>query len=955
MRIIALFIFMTLGLCFQAQQQTVDHSINPNPFEETQSITITIDGSSLNESTWGIQTTHALYLWAWSTDQNFSNEQDCPTNGTWTNSNEANRLTYNAGSDTYTITFIPTDFFSRTNMGRIGFLVKAKNGSGDKKSQDILYNVGLFQVNLTAPLENSTTLLSSGSNLAITANNSGGNADYELFSNDTSIHTATNTSSYSHTVTNITSNAFYRLEVTKGTETITKTFSVLVNPGANAQAMPAGLEDGINYNPTNSARATLVLNAPGKDYVYVAGSFNEYQPSANYAMKKDPATGKFWLELLGLTPGEVQTYQYWVVDNTPIANSPALVKTADPFSPLVLSPFDDPYIPEDSYPSLPEYPEGQEREVTAFVTGQAPYNWQVPNFDKPDKEDLIIYELLIRDFTEERTFQSLIDRMDHFVDLNINAIELMPVMEFEGNDSWGYNPSFHMALDKYYGTQEKFKEFIDLCHQNNIAVILDIALNHVYGRNPLVRMWMNDADGDGWGPPATDNPYMNTVAMHSYNVGEDINHSTAISQYYVKRIVQYWIEEYKIDGFRWDLTKGFTQNCTASDESCTNAYQQDRVDVLKMYADYQWEIDNSSYVIFEHLGTDAEEQQWANYRINENKGIMTWGIMNEQYGQNTMGYSSNSNINRIMASTRGFDKARLVGYAESHDEERLMYKNITFGNDATPSHDVTDLNTALSRMDAMGAVLYTVPGPKMLWQMGELGYDYSINHCEDGTINNNCRLSPKPVRWDYANMAEREAIYDIWAQIFELKKNAEVFSSNTYNVESGDLKPRVYIWDDTMAVTELKNIVIISNFTTTTQNTTPFFPYTGTWYNLLDNSTLEVTNTFQNYSLEPGDFRIFGNQPNTLLTEDVIAPSERLYLTVAQNAIGGKPAVIDYYTESSENLSLEIYSISGIKVHSIALDDAKGRILLDQHFESGIYLVQLKSMSGLKSVKMIVE
>jgi pullulanase/glycogen debranching enzyme len=58
----------------------------------------------------------------------------------------------------------------------------------------------------------------------------------------------------------------------------------------------------------------------------------------------------------------------------------------------------------------------------------------------------------------------------------------------------------------------------------------------------------------------------------------------------VKRVIKQWIEEYKIDGFRWDLTKGFTQNCT-SDESCTNSYQQDRVDVLKKYADYSWSLD----------------------------------------------------------------------------------------------------------------------------------------------------------------------------------------------------------------------------------------------------------------------------------------------------------------------------------------------------------------------------
>jgi pullulanase/glycogen debranching enzyme len=108
------------------------------------------------------------------------------------------------------------------------------------------------------------------------------------------------------------------------------------------------------------------------------------------------------------------------------------------------------------------------------------------------------------------------------------------------------------------------------------------------------------------------------------------------TQNYVKRVVKQWIEEYKIDGFRWDLTKGFTQNCpstvTGGQDNCTNAYQADRVAVLREYADYSWSLDPNHYAIFEHLGSNNEEQQWANYRINEtpSKGVMMWGKTNEQ-------------------------------------------------------------------------------------------------------------------------------------------------------------------------------------------------------------------------------------------------------------------------------------------------------------------------------------
>jgi pullulanase/glycogen debranching enzyme len=238
---------------------------------------------------------------------------------------------------------------------------------------------------------------------------------------------------------------------------------------------------------------------------------------------------KFWIELTNLVPGQVYTYQYWVCDQTNRpTNSPALVKTADPFSTLVLSPFDDPEIQTlGVYPNLPAYPVGQEREVTVLQTGPTAwwnYTWSsaTTNFVKPKKKDLVFYEVLVRDFDANRTYQDLINKIDYFKNLKINAIKIMPVMEFEGNMSWGYNTVYHMALDKRYGPSNKLKEFIDLCHQNGIAVILDIALNHVFGRSPLERMWMLDTDGDGWANAnangertTSESPYINLTPKHS--------------------------------------------------------------------------------------------------------------------------------------------------------------------------------------------------------------------------------------------------------------------------------------------------------------------------------------------------------------------------------------------------------------------------------------------------------
>lgn len=960
-----LILLFLASLCGTAQQQTATYSISPATFEETTSITITINGSSINESTWSV-TGNALYLWAWAFALDDTTNNGNPLNGTWEASDEASKFTYNAVSDTYTKTFVPTTYYNTTNIGKIGFLIKAKNGTGDKKSQNMLAEVGAFQVNLTSPLQNSTTILASGGSLSIAATNTNGVASYNLKSNGISIDTNASTSSYSFTHTNITGNLNYELNVTQGATTVTKKFSVVINPNTTPEGIPAGMVDGINYNPNDASKATLVLDAPLKDFVYVAGSFNDWNPGNAYAMKKDATAGstKFWLELTGLTSGTNYTYQYWVGETTPIANSPALVKTADPYSTLVLSSYDDPGIPSSTYPNMPVYPAGQDKEVTVLQTGQTPYAWSTAttNFVKPEKDKLVVYEVLVRDFDANRNYQNLIDRIDYFKNLKINAIQLMPIMEFEGNESWGYNTSFHMALDKFYGPSTKLKELIDLCHQNGIAVILDVALNHAFGRNPMVRMWMNDLDGDGFGSPTAENPYFNTVAMHSYNVGEDFNHQFPRTQNYVKRVIKQWIEEYKIDGFRWDLTKGFTQNCPSSvvggQDACTNAYQADRVAILKEYADVSWTLDPTHYTIFEHLGTDTEEKEWANYRTTEtpSKGVMMWGKMTDNYNQLSMGYNSNNSISRMTSQSHGFTANRLMGYAESHDEERLMYKNLQNGNSTNSSHNVKNLNVALSRMSAIGAVSLLIPGPKMIWHFGELGWEKSIFTCTDGIVNDNsstiagdCKLSTKPQpQWvnDWLANDSRNKIFYDWARMIGLKTTEAIFSGTATIASGVTLTPNIKITNSALATTDLKDVLIIANFDVTAQNVATGFQYTGPWYNLMDNSPYTVTDVNATINLQPGEFRIYGNKTTTLATTDFeVLKDIYIYPNPASN----------YFTLNTTTAKVQIYSITGQLVKTFVKSQAKDHQYSVSDLDNGMYFVKVyneeNQMKVMKFIK----
>ncbi|MNQ10777.1 Malto-oligosyltrehalose trehalohydrolase [compost metagenome] len=937
-----LFIFFLLSIIADAQQITVSPAI----FQVNEPIKITASFVSSTCNTMGTNPTK-VYMHA-----GIGNEGNPwqVVKGNWGADDGVGLMTKEANG-TWSITITPSVYFGLTSgqqtaATKMGIVFRSANGSQTLKlapsCSDFFVNVGSFQVTLTSPVENSTTIINSGSSFNITATNTGGAGSYTLKANGTTINTNASTSSYSYTHTNIIGNQNYELIATQGATTVSKKFAVVVNPNTVSEAMPAGLVDGINYNPADFTKATLVLDAPLKDFVYVAGSFNNWQPTSAYAMKKDPSSGKFWLEITGLVSGENNMYQYWVVDATPLANSPSMVKTADPYSTLVLSPYDDSSIPASKYPNMPVYPVGQNFEVTVLKTGQTPYNWQVTNFEKPQKEKLVVYEVLVRDFDAARSYQSLIDRIDYFKNLKINAIELMPVMEFEGNESWGYNTSFHMALDKFYGTSDKLKEFVDLCHQNGIAVILDVALNHAFGRNPMVRMWMSDPDGDGFGSPTAENPYFNTVAKHSYSVGEDFNHQSLKTQYYVNRVIKQWIEEYKIDGFRWDLTKGFTQLCTAGDNACTDSYKQDRVDVLKKYADFSWTIDPTHYTIFENLGTDTEEKEWADYRIAEtpSKGIMMWGKMTKEYNQLSMGYASESNIFRMYSANRGFTANRLMGYAESHDEERLMYKNVQYGA-SNGSYNVKTLNTALSRMSAIGAVSLLIPGPKMIWHFGELGMDDSIFSCNNGTVNDetattpgDCKLDTKPQpQWteNWLGDSNRNKIYNDWAKMITLKKTEPVFLGTATMTNATTLAVNIKITNSSLTSTQLKDVVILANFDTVAQNMIPGFQYTGAWYNLMDNSTINVADVNTPINLAPGEYRIYGNKQANLAIEDFEKGNQ---VSLYPNPVA------DYFTLGFKTSKVDIYSITGQLVKTFNTNGNTEYQFSVSGLTSGLYLVK---------------
>jgi hypothetical protein len=209
---------------------------------------------------------------------------------------------------------------------------------------------------------------------------------------------------------------------------------------------------------------------------------------------------------------------------------------------------------------------------------------------------------------------------------------------------------------------------------------------------------------------------------------------------------------------------------------------------------------------------------------------------------------------------------------ESHDEERLMYKNINFGN-ASGSYNTKDTTTALKRMELNGAFLFTIPGPKMLWQFGELGYDFPINYCPNGTINNNCRVDPKPIRWDYKAQQRRKNVYDVYSKLINLRfhpwyKNAFLTGTIDRSLAGGFKWIKVSSGDTS-------HLVVVGNFDVVQTNGTVSFPSAGTWYDFLGANTLTTTGAVQTITLQPGEYHVYVNRNinNTSTTPIFNVPS----------------------------------------------------------------------------------
>ncbi len=728
-----------------------------------QEITFQFDLSKGNAALKG--STTDLYLHAGLIPVNGGSWQHVATD--WSKNDNAYKLKF-ISAGLYSFTFTPSKFFNLTNGGEFGQMaLLVRNGDGslvqrNKNNSDLflpLVTSNTQAIRFVSPTLQPTDpitleqMYTVGDNLKlkVQATQSG---KISIWDNGLLLAESSAGLSLEKSLS-LQSNGLHELEarLEAGGKIYFSKAQLFVQSKPTIAALPIG----VNANGTTINRekgeVSFALTAPLKTSVYVLGDFNNYKALPAYAMSQTPDGKTWWVTVSNLDFSKKQTYQF-LVDGQ--------LNVADPYAELILDPQNDAALGLTAA-AVPAYPAAAQGVVGVLDLPAKSYSWKTTLFNKPAQGDLVIYELLVRDFVKQHQYTTLKDSLSYLKRLGVNAVELMPVQESEGNSTWGYNPSFHRALDKYYGLKNDLKAYVDACHENGIAVILDVVFNHAFGQSPLVQLYFEQ------GNVAGNSPWFNTVAKHPFNVGFDFNHESSYTQTFVKDVLTYWMQEYKIDGFRFDLSKGFTQKnsgTSESDLSAWNAYDASRVAILKQYQQHIRSIDPSCYIILEHLGGDQEEAELAQ------SGMLLWNNMNAVFNEAAMGWNANngSDLGRLFPSGHGMTQPSFVSYMESHDEQRLLFKCLNYGN-SSGSYNVKNLSTALKRMEQAAVFLLASPGPKMIWQFGEYGYDVSIDE--------NGRTGEKPLLWSYLQQNDRKKLFETYAKLTRFKTKNSIFQNGT--------------------------------------------------------------------------------------------------------------------------------------------------------------------------------
>lgn len=896
------FILLLTCLCISVNAQVVTTS--PAVIQEnSRDIVITFHADQGNKGLAGLTEKDAVYA---HTGVILKGSDEWMYAPSWSVNQDKYKLAY-VSANTWSLTIPDIASFYGIKEGevvdRLAFVFRNSTGTKEGKTAtggDIFVNVyPADQLSLVITPSVDPGVLSAPTKVNFVVNTTSA-ADITLYANSKELTSAKNTDnlSYEYNIeamgtTTISAKAVAGGKTVESTLTYVRPNAPVAKdyPGGKPEMGAIRAADGTTY---------FCLAAPGKEKANIVGSWNNYVPSADTYYQDYEGNRYFWWSVSGLKENTDYIY-YYIVDSA--------TKVGDPYARLILDPSNDKYIPESVYPDMPQYP-------SAYVSGGVPvavynsgadnYDWKVKDFKGVDKDRLVIYELLIRDFTGTEgqakgngTIAGVMEKLDYLQNLGINAIELLPIMEFNGNNSWGYNPNFYFAPDKAYGTPDDYRRLIDAAHERGIAVILDVVFNQTDGLHPWYKMYS-----------AAKNPFYNASAPHSYSVLNDWKQENPLVQQQFKDVLRYWLEAYNVDGFRFDLVKGLgdddsygatyneaTNKYTGVTEAKTNAYNASRVARMKELHAAMMEVKPDAYFINENLAGAKEENEMAA------DGELNWANINNASCQFAMGWPEGCQLNRFYAVSDSRTKGSTVSYAESHDEERMAFKIGKWGAAGVKDN----ASMAMRRLGSVAAMMLMTPGSHMIWQFQEFGADETTKKTDSkGNPTGENNTNPKKVVWNKLKDPDNAGLHDTYVHLNSLRNGYPTLFGDNASVTMKCNSTSSSKWGNgfTISLTDgTKELYCIVNPEVTSEMTiaVPFKGDAANYHLLLGSPSTTPALSGSEVTLAPGAFAIYG----TLDISGIDSTIEDL--TPSTTVRGGIGEII----VDGEYQEMHVYTITG--------------------------------------------
>ena len=570
------------------------------------------------------------------------------------------------------------------------------------------------------------------------------------------------------------------------------------------ELVPSGTTDGVNLN---NEEVFITLYAPDKDFVALKGSWNTEYPNGEIMKLSE---GNLWWYEATLPEGSY-TYQFNL-------NGEKFI--ADPWSKNVE--WKDPLTGQESA--------NFQHALTVFEIGADEYEWTDSEYVRPEMKDLVIYEMHVGDFLgiegQVGTYSDVIEKIEsgYFTDLGINALELMPINEFEGDYSWGYNTSYGLAPESTYGTPEDLKDLINTAHEYDIAVLLDVVYNHLWGSSPLFQLY-HPVDNYEWDEHDFDTcPYFgNAVSQWGYKLEHwhDLDGRQYRGWEYVTDSMEHWVTEYHVDGFRFDYVEGIGWDGDFNGAS--------------FYADFLDDIDPSLILIAE---TDNPSQ------INTTDFDAGWDY---SYHHNLFDnildiyLDVNDVTNHISAYDQGYGFVTgPINYIESHDETRLVYQSTEFQGHS---------NAEAYQRSMLGAtILFTSHGVPMIYSGQEFAQNAPTRDSGGFPI-------PQPLQWSNLDDELVQGLNAHYKKLISLRNNSNVLKEPPLEVKYQNNGNRCIVY---WRVDEDEKIVVALNLDSHPHNLDIEFPVPGTWDEYISDSEISIeSNYYGGYTLSPYTSYVF--------------------------------------------------------------------------------------------------